>query len=120
MRAVLADNYTLAIAVLEIRSELVTEFVQPVTEVMVLHTVVVLANGSNGTFGNGGVNFMFPGGLNGTLWNGTSANGTANETGSGNTSSVAASGSAMAYNYSDGAGTGSGSGSGSAAKVSAL
>ncbi|KAK1089240.1 hypothetical protein LTR48_000797 [Friedmanniomyces endolithicus] len=105
-------NYTLAIAVLEIRNELVTLFVQPVTEVMVLHTVMVLANASNATVGNGAVNSTFPGGFNGTLWNGTLANGTANGTGGGNISSVAASGSAMAYNSSIVAGTGSGSSSG--------
>ncbi|KAK1820643.1 hypothetical protein LTR12_004946 [Friedmanniomyces endolithicus] len=114
-------NYTYAIAVLEIRNELVTQYVQPVVEVMVLHTVMVLANASNATaFGNGGFNLTFPGGFNGTLWNGTLANGTANGTailsGLGNLSSPAASGSAMAFDYS----TGSGSGPGSGAKFSAL
>ncbi|KAK1035101.1 hypothetical protein LTR33_016509, partial [Friedmanniomyces endolithicus] len=112
VQAVETDNFTLAIAVLEIRNELVTQFVQPVMEVMVLHTVIVLANGSNGSFGNGGDNFTFPGGFNGTLLNGTVVKGTANGTGGGNISSAVASGSAMGYNSSTGAAAGSGSGSG--------
>lgn len=94
--------------VLEIRNEVVTQYVQPVTEVMILHTITIVSNATNITSTSG---------INGTYRNITSTitgftNGTMNATALAN-SSIAASLSPLAYNYSTGmAGTGTSTGSG--------
>ncbi|KAK5731066.1 hypothetical protein LTR15_001004 [Elasticomyces elasticus] len=60
--------------VLELHQEVVTQYVQPVMEILVLHTILVLPNSTNTTFGN----FTYPG-FNGTLFNITT-NSTGNTT----------------------------------------
>ncbi|TKA79656.1 hypothetical protein B0A55_03437 [Friedmanniomyces simplex] len=107
---------TFAVVVLELRNELVTQYVQPVTEILILHTVTVLANASNATVsGAGGYNYTYPS-FNGTTFggNGTANGSMVNTTVSGDTAALAAaSAGAVAYNYSSGTGTGTrGSGSG--------
>ncbi|KAK5687316.1 hypothetical protein LTS10_001454 [Elasticomyces elasticus] len=91
--------------VLEIHQEVVTQYVQPVMEILVLHTILVLPNSTNTTFGN----FTYPG-FNGTLFNITT-NSTSNTTALLNITSTLTSLSAANYDRSTGAAGSGGSSS---------
>ncbi|KAK5746629.1 hypothetical protein LTR17_000645 [Elasticomyces elasticus] len=88
--------------VLELHQEVVTQYVQPVMEILVLHTILVLPNSTNTTSGN----FTYPG-FNGTLFNITT-NSTSNINALPIITSTVTALIAAAYNSSTGSGSGSG------------
>ncbi|KAK5698958.1 hypothetical protein LTR97_006607 [Elasticomyces elasticus] len=91
--------------VLELHQEVVTQYVQPVMEILVLHTILVLPNSTNNTFGN----FTYPG-FNGTLFNITT-NSTGNTTALPIITSTVTALSAADYNRSTGSAESGGSSS---------
>ncbi|KAK3113924.1 hypothetical protein LTR53_008291 [Teratosphaeriaceae sp. CCFEE 6253] len=84
------------VVVLEIHNEVVTQYVQPVTEVLILHTIAMMPNATEAG------NYTYPG-INGTYINGTSTNSTMNGTAYHTTSAAAPSG-ALGYDSSTGTG----------------